>query len=223
MNKQGIFSPRSYLLPTLAIAFRIANHCCDWCKYLINVVISLRMLTNMLASIINVLMNDANVLPMLHWLAISLRMMRIFDDEGAIGINTEWICRWAHCFLEFKKRNNSGKTFAWKGKRRTLQTPYKYLTSVANASEYLTNVTNGLRMLTKIDGKWQYMQHSLKFRTRFLYLSICVSRWRMTCERSEFVINAYKYSASVASFERMTNIFIRKHIRNHIRLCVRAV
>ena len=33
--------------------------------------------------------------------------MRIFDDEAAIGINTERILRWAHCFLEFKKR----KTF----------------------------------------------------------------------------------------------------------------
>ena len=44
----------------------------------------------------------------------------------------------------------------------------------------------------------------------------------MTCERSEFVTNAYKYSASVANFERMSNLFIRKHIRKHIRLCVRA-
>ena len=44
----------------------------------------------------------------------------------------------------------------------------------------------------------------------------------MTCERSEFVTNAYKYSASVANFERISNIFIRKHIRKQIRLCVRA-
>ena len=44
----------------------------------------------------------------------------------------------------------------------------------------------------------------------------------MTCERSEFATNAYKYSASVASFERMSNLFIRNHIRKHIRLCVRA-
>ena len=35
----------------------------------------------------------------------------------------------------------------------------------------------------------------------------------MTCERSEFVTKyAYKYSASVAIFDRMWNIFIRKHI-----------
>ena len=34
--------------------------------------------------------------------------------------------------------------------------------------------------------------------------------------------HAYKYSASVANFERMSNTFIRKHIRKHIRLCVRA-
>ena len=44
----------------------------------------------------------------------------------------------------------------------------------------------------------------------------------MTYERSEFVTNAYKYSAIVANFERMSNLFIRKHIRKHIRLCVRA-
>ena len=39
----------------------------------------------------------------------------------------------------------------------------------------------------------------------------------MTCERSEFVTNAYRYSASVANFELMSNLFIRKHIRKHIR------
>ena len=44
----------------------------------------------------------------------------------------------------------------------------------------------------------------------------------MTCERSEIVTNAYKYSASAANFERMSNLFIRKHIRKHIRPCVRA-
>ena len=41
-------------------------------------------------------------------------------------------------------------------------------------------------------------------------------------ERSEFVTNACKYSATVANFERMSIIFIRMHIRKHIRLCVRA-
>ena len=61
-----------------------------------------------------------------HCLAIFLRMMRIFDDEAAIGISTEWIWRWAHCFLEF----NSGKTFARNGKRRTLQTPCECLMNV---------------------------------------------------------------------------------------------
>ena len=44
----------------------------------------------------------------------------------------------------------------------------------------------------------------------------------MTCERSEFVTSAYKYSASVANFVRMSNLLIRKHIPKHIRLCVRA-
>ena len=44
----------------------------------------------------------------------------------------------------------------------------------------------------------------------------------MTCERSEFVTNAYKYSASVANFKRMSNLLICKHIPKHIRLCVRA-
>ena len=144
-----------------------------------------------------------------HCLPIFLRMMRIFDDEAAIGINTEWIWRWAHCFLEL----NSGKTFARSGKRRMLQTPSKWLPIAANASEWLTNVTNVLRMLTKIDGDWQHSQHSLKFRRRFLNWPIFVSGWRMTCERSEFVTNAYKYSASVENFERMSNLFIRKHIR----------
>ena len=116
--------------------------------------------------------------------AIFLRTMRIFDDEAAIDINTEWIWRWDHCFLEF----NSGQTFARYRKRRTLQTPCK--------------------CLTKIDSEWQHSQHWLKFRRRFLNLPIFVNRWRMTCERSEFVTNAYKYSASVANFGRMSNIFI---------------
>ena len=153
-----------------------------------------------------------------HCLANFLRMMQIFDDEAEIGINTEWIWRGAHCFLEF----NSGETFARNGKRQTLQTPCKCLTNVANASECLTNVTDSLRMFTKIDGEWQHSQHSLKFRRRFLNWSIFWSRWRMTCERSEFDTNAYKYSASVKNFKRMSNIFICKNIRKHIRLCVRA-
>ena len=38
-----------------------------------------------------------------------------------------------------------------------------------------------------------------------------------------FVTNACKYSASVANFEKMSNIFIHKHIRKHIRICVRTV
>ena len=150
-----------------------------------------------------------------HCLAIFLRIMRIFDDEAAIGINTEWIWRWAHCFLEF----NSGKTFTSNGKRRTLQTPCKCLTNVANASECLTSVINGLRMLTNIDGGWQHSQHSLKARRRFLNCPIFVRSWRMTCERSKLVTNADKYSAN---FERMSNLSIRKHIRKHISLCVRA-
>ena len=140
-----------------------------------------------------------------HCLAIFLRMMRIFDDNAASGINTVWIWRWAKCFPEFK-------TFARNGKQWALQTPCKCLTNVANDSDCFTNVTNGLRMLKRIDGEWQHSQHSLKFRRRFLNWSIFVSEWRMTCERSEFVTNAYKYPASVANFERMSNIFISKHI-----------
>ena len=140
-----------------------------------------------------------------HCLTVFLRMMRIVDDEAAIGINTEWIWGWAH-FLEF----NSSKTFTRNGKRRMLQTPCKCLTNVTKASERVANVTNGLRMLTKISGEWQHSQHSLKFRRRFLNWQIFVSRWRMTCERLEFVTNACKYSASVANFERMSNLFIRK-------------
>ena len=41
-------------------------------------------------------------------------------------------------------------------------------------------------------------------------------------ERSEFVTDAYKYSASVANCERISNILIDKHIRQHIRLSVRG-
>ena len=44
----------------------------------------------------------------------------------------------------------------------------------------------------------------------------------MICRRSELVPNAHKYSAIVSNFERMSNIFIREHIRKHNRLCVRA-
>ena len=47
-------------------------------------------------------------------------------------------------------------------------------------------------------------------------------RKQITCERYEFVTNAYKYLASVANFERMSNIFTSKHIRKHFRLCVGA-
>ena len=156
-----------------------------------------------------------------HCLAIFLQMMRIFDDEAAIGINTEWIWRWAHCFLEF----NSGKPFARNGKRRTLQTPCKCLTNVANASECLTNVTNGLRMLTNIDGEWHHSQHSLKFRKRFLNWPIFISRWRMTCERCEFVTNAYKYSASecqifsfVSTFASIFAYVWEQHYKQYVTL-----
>ena len=58
-------------------------------------------------------------------------------------------------------------------------------------------------MLTKIDGEWPSSQHSLKFRKRFLNWPIFVRRWRMTCERSEFVTNAYEDTANVAKFERL--------------------
>ena len=37
-----------------------------------------------------------------HCLAFFSQMMRIFDSEAVIGINTERIWRWAHCFLEFQ-------------------------------------------------------------------------------------------------------------------------
>ena len=49
----------------------------------------LRMLTDGLANVTNVLMNDANVLSTLPLFCHFLRMMRIFDDEAAIGISTE--------------------------------------------------------------------------------------------------------------------------------------
>ena len=209
--------PMPYELLTIVAngANGLKNKCCDWLANVMNACECLQMGLKTLQTYLWMIRMSYQ---RCHCLAIFLRIMRIFDDEAVIGINTEWIWRWAHCFLEF----NSGKTFARDGKRRTLQTACKCLTNVASASECLTNVTNGLRMLTNIDGEWQYSQHSLKFRRRFLNWSIFVSKWRMTCERYEFVTNAYKYSASVANFERMSNLFIRKHIRKHIRLCVRA-
>ena len=147
----------------------------------------LRMLTNGLENVTNVLMNDTNVLP-------TLTLSCHFLTNNA----TIW---WRGC--------------DW----------YKYGVNMTLGSlcfQCLTNVTNGLRMLTNIDGEWQYLQHSQKFRRRFLNWPIFVSRGRMTCERSEFVTNAYKYSASVANFEQMSNLLIRKHIPKHIRLRVRA-
>ncbi|KAG1670716.1 Glutamate receptor ionotropic, kainate 2 [Nymphon striatum] len=39
-------------------------------------------------------------------------------------------------------------------------------------------------------------------------------KWRMTCERSEFVTNAYEDTANVAKFERLSNISIRKAKKN---------
>ena len=35
----------------------------------------------------------------------------------------------------------------------------------------------------------------------------------MTCERTEFVTNAYENTANVAKFERLLNSSVRKHIR----------
>ena len=167
----------------------------------------LRMLTNGLANVTNVVMNDANDLPTLplpcHFLANDATIWW----QSCDWYKTEWIWPWAQII------GNSVKLFARNGKRRTLQTPCKCLTNVVNASECLSNVTNGLRMLTKIDGEWQHSQYLRNFWRRFLNWSIFVSRLRMTCERSEFVTNANKYKASVAKVEWITNIFIRKHIR----------
>ena len=38
----------------------------------------------------------------LYCLVIFLRMVRIFDDMAAFGIDMEWIWRWADCFIEFR-------------------------------------------------------------------------------------------------------------------------
>ena len=155
------------------------------------------MLTNGLANVTTVLVNDANVLPTLP---LSCHFLTNYANIWWRG------CDW----YKYGVNMTLGSLFPWmvrhsqrNGKRRTLQTPCKCLTNVANASECLSNVTNGLRMLTNIDGEWQQSQHSLKFRRRFLNWPIFVSRWIITCERSEFVTNAYKYSAIVANFERM--------------------
>ena len=133
----------------------------------------LRMLTNGLANVTNVLVWMMRMsYQRCHCLAIFLWMMGIFDDEAVIWIKTEWIWRW--------------QTFTRNGKRRTLQSPCKCLTNVANASECFTNVTNGIWMLTKIDIEWQHSQHPLNFRRRFLmllshigeYASECAYEWK---------------------------------------------
>ena len=175
------------------------------------------MLTNGLENVTNVLMNDTNVLP-----TLPLSCHFLTNNANIWWRGCDWYKYEVNMTLDsFFFLIYSGKTFARNGKR-TLQTPCKCLANVASASECLTNVTNGLRILTNIDDEWQYSQHSLKFRRRFLNWPIFVSGWRMTCERSEFVTSAYKYSASVANFVRMSNLLIRKHIPKHIRLCVRA-
>ena len=76
-----------------------------------------------------------------HCLAIFLQMMRIFDDEAAIGINTEWIWCWAHCFLEFIKKKNSGKTQEMGNDKR-----YKRLANALRTLQMLPNALPSLRM-----------------------------------------------------------------------------
>ena len=44
----------------------------------------------------------------------------------------------------------------------------------------------------------------------------------MTCERTEFVTNYYKDTVNVAKFERLLNVSVRKHIRQHILPSVRV-
>ena len=128
----------------------LKNKCCDCLAHAMNACECLQMGLQTLQTYLSCLWMVRISYQRYHCLAIFLRIMRIFDDEAAIGINTEWIWRWTHFFLEF----SSGKTFARNVKRRTLQTPCKCFTNVANASICLTNVANGLRMLTKIDSEW---------------------------------------------------------------------
>ena len=46
----------------------------------------------------------------------------------------------------------------------------------------------------------------------------------MTCECSEFVTNAYEYLASVANFEKISNIVIRKaHSLEYLPMCERSI
>ena len=116
----------------------ISNKCCD---YFANVMNGSKCLHMGLQTLQTYLWMMRMSCQCCHFLAICLRMMRIFDEEAAIGINTRWIWRWAYCFLEFKKRNNSGKTFARNGKRRTLQTPCKCLTNVSNRRMHAWRLT----------------------------------------------------------------------------------
>ena len=68
---------------------RLPCECFEW----------LRMLTNGLATYLWMMRMSYQLC---HCLAIFLQMMRIFDDEAAIAINTERIWRRVHCFVEFK-------------------------------------------------------------------------------------------------------------------------
>ncbi|KAG1714288.1 hypothetical protein GQR58_001637 [Nymphon striatum] len=75
------------------------------------------------------------------------------------------------------------------------------LTNVTNA---LTNVTNALTNVTNVLQSYQWLTNAYENRRR----------WRMSCERSEFVTNAYEDTANVAKFERFENEI--DHIPYHI-------
>ena len=90
-----------------------------------------------------------------HCLAIFLQMMRIFDDEAVIGINTEQIWRWAYCFLEFKSLSTVVRHSQemGNGKRyKRLANALRTLQMLPNALPTLPMACECLRILTANDG-----------------------------------------------------------------------
>ena len=176
----------------------------------------LRMLTNGLENVTNVLMNDTNVLPTLplscHFLTSNANIWWRGCDWYKYGVNMTLGSLFCLNLTVVRHSQGMGNGERYKRLANALRT----LRVLPNALPTLSMACECLRILKANDSI------SLKFRRRFLNWPIFVSRWRMTCERSEFVTSAYKYSASVTNFERMSNLPIRKHIRKHIRLCVRA-
>ena len=86
-----------------------------------------------------------------HCLAIFLRMMRIFDDEAAIGIKTGWIYAGLIVFLNLKRETTVERH--WRGlgngeRYKRLANALRTLQMFPNALPTLTKACECLRKLT---------------------------------------------------------------------------